>query len=409
MIGETAINFLWRAIQILLKHGVVFFVFVLAAKSMSLTDFGIFSYLMSVIVVLVALGDFGISNATAKYVADESFRDYKQVNSICFNGLLVVLGATCIILLTALIGVFFFLDHDLFVYFLYLIPLIILIPMTSVFDGVYRGMKMFKQLALISMASSLPALVLSVYLVTNFGLIGACISQVILFLSLLVVFFIHYGYLDLNLDTVIAKKIISYATLLGIGALGFFLFSKMSTIVLGHYGFFEVVAIYELLDKFFLIALVPFTILGQVIGPTIGQIKDRDKLVKNLQKFSLLFLLSALVATIVIALSLPLVFQHFFPSYFTEDFFSIFLPILLTYMIYFFSSPLTQAFIMYTGHARIPAYLNIFLVFLNALFIILLLPAFSYIGVLYSVLLTNFVGIVALFVLYYRQIKLYEM
>src|SRR3989344_2031084 len=142
---ETINNFIWRSLQVFGKQGIIFLIFILCAKLLIPYDFGIYNYVLAIIFFLIIFGDFGISTATSKYVAEYNLTDKEKLKGVLFNSGIVILGLTIIItVLTLIIGPFYL--KDKYLYVLYLLPLVFLAPMTSLYDGIYRGLKKFKQL-----------------------------------------------------------------------------------------------------------------------------------------------------------------------------------------------------------------------------------------------------------------------
>jgi len=145
---ETIHNFIWRSLQVFGKQGITFLIFILCAKLLSPYEFGIYNYVLAIIFFLIIFGDFGISTATSKYVAEYNVTDKKKLKSVLFNSGIIILGLTLLItLITITIGPWYL--KEKYVYVLYLLPLIFLAPMTSLYDGIYRGLKRFKSLAII--------------------------------------------------------------------------------------------------------------------------------------------------------------------------------------------------------------------------------------------------------------------
>src|SRR3989344_7857431 len=146
---ETIHNFTWRSLQTFGKQGLIFVIFILAAKLLVPYDFGIYNYVLAIVFFLIMFGDFGISTATSKYVAEYNLTDKEKLKAVLFNSGIIILAITVLItVLTLIIGPFYL--KDKYLYVLYLLPLVFLAPMTSLYDGIYRGLKKFKQLAIIS-------------------------------------------------------------------------------------------------------------------------------------------------------------------------------------------------------------------------------------------------------------------
>ena len=154
---ETILNVFWRSLQLVVKDGVSFVIFILVAKLLSPYEFGVYNYVLAVIFFLILFGDFGISVAASKYVAEYQATNPEKLKYVLFNAGLVILALTLLVSAgTLLLGPYFLKDRYLYV--LYILPMIFLAPMTSLYDGIYRGLKKFRQLALLSTGVSLISL-----------------------------------------------------------------------------------------------------------------------------------------------------------------------------------------------------------------------------------------------------------
>jgi hypothetical protein len=67
--------------------------------------FGIYNYALAIIFFLIMFGDFGISTATSKYVAEYNATNKNKLKAVLFNSGIIILGLTIIItILTLIIG-----------------------------------------------------------------------------------------------------------------------------------------------------------------------------------------------------------------------------------------------------------------------------------------------------------------
>src|SRR3989344_818397 len=404
---ETIHNFIWRALQVFGKQGITFLIFILCAKLLVPYDFGIYNYALAIICFLIMFGDFGISTATSKYVAEYNLKDKKKLKSVLFNTGIIVLGLTLIItILTLIIGPFYL--KDKYAYILYLLPLIFLAPMTSLYDGIYRGLKKFKQLAIISTVIGFISIFFVYLLINQYGLIGALVSQNIFYLILLIGLGLGYRDFNFKFNKQVIKEIGSYSFNFGIAVVGYYLFSRLDILILGHYGYINEIAVYELLNKIFLVLLVPFAILGQVIAPNYTVLYAERKYGLIHRKFKIykkyLIIISSLF-TLFLFWAIPKIINLFFIEYSTTSFLLIFYPTLLIYSVNFFNSPINAGMIVATGHARFMAHLNIFIAITNVFISLLLLQFMGFIGVIYATLIMNLVGTVILQFYYHNKIK----
>lgn len=173
------------------KHGITFVIIILSARLLTPYEFGIYNYCLAVVIFLTIFGDFGISTATSKFVAEYSSTDEKKNEKLIFNSLCIIILITLLVILTALFfGRYYF--NEKFIYIIYTLPLILLIPINSLYDGVYRGLKKFKHLAIISTCVGLFTLCSIYYLVLYFGVKGAILSQIIYNFLMFIALFLSY-------------------------------------------------------------------------------------------------------------------------------------------------------------------------------------------------------------------------
>jgi len=91
---ETINNFTWRALQIFGKSGITFLIFIICAKLLGPYTFGIYNYILAIVFFLVMFGDFGISTATSKYIAEYNVTDKEKLKSVLFSSGVLILGLT---------------------------------------------------------------------------------------------------------------------------------------------------------------------------------------------------------------------------------------------------------------------------------------------------------------------------
>ena len=180
---ETIVNLFWRGLQLTVKDGVSFVIFLIAAKLLDPFEFGIYNYLLAVVFFLILFGDFGISVAASKYVAEYHAIDPTKVKYVLFNAGLVILAMTILATAATLLGGPCYLQEK-YRSALFVLPVVFLAPITSLYDGIYRGLKRFRQLALLSTGVSVTSLGFIYALIREYGLTGALISQNLFYLFL---------------------------------------------------------------------------------------------------------------------------------------------------------------------------------------------------------------------------------
>lgn len=404
---ETIHNFFWRALQIFGKQGIIFLIFILCAKLLIPYDFGIYNYVLAIVFFLIMFADFGISTATSKYVAEYNITDKGKLKSVLFNSGIIILGLTLIIsLITIFFGKFYFGDN--YIYVLYLLPLIFLIPITSLYDGIYRGLKKFKQLSIISVLVGLFSLSFVYILIKQYGLIGALISQNLFYFILFLALAFGYREFHFKLNKSVMKEIGNYAFIYGIAVFGYYLFSRIDILILGHFGYIKEIAIYELINKIFMVLLVPFAIIGQVVAPNFTRdfaLKKYKKIYSKLKKYTIIFLIIAILMGLIMYFVMPQLIKLFFQNYYTHLFYQIFPISLIIFMIHISASAIDHGIIIPTGYAKLMSWFYAILGIVNIFLSLILLTIFGFMGIIYATLISMILMVIGLRTLYFLKIK----
>ncbi len=406
---ETIHNFIWRSLQIFGKQGITFLIFIVCAKLLTPYDFGIYNYILAIVFFLIMFGDFGISTATSRYVAEYNVANKEKLKSVLFSSGALIFGLTVVVTgLTLIIGPWYL--RDKYIYILYLLPLVFLAPITSLYDGVYRGLKKFKQLAIISSIIGLFSLSFVYFLIKNYGLTGALISQNLFYFLLFLALALGYREFDIKINKEVIKEIGKYSLIVGFGLLGLYLYTRVDLIFLGAFGFIEEVGLYEFINRFISITMILPLIFATVIAPNITKLHVTRNYVKLKQLFKKILIISSLFGILVVIIFIfigPLISSFFF----TEDDLNnlhkmlyILLPVLFTQSI---TSITPVAFAVSTGNADISTKVLILFGILNCLLNYIFIINFGYIGILYSTLVCKIsADFIFTYLLYKRLCKL---
>jgi O-antigen/teichoic acid export membrane protein len=402
---ETIHNFIWRCLQLVGKQGIITLIFILCARLLTPYDFGIYNYALAIIFFLITFGDFGISAATSKYVAEYHGSNKDKLKAVPFNSAIIILGLTLIIaILTILIGPWYL--KEKYGYVLWLLPLMFIAPMTSLYDGIYRGLKKFKLLAIISLIVGTFSLSFVYILIKNYGLTGALIAQdlfyLILFLSL------GFGYREFHFkwNWGVIREVGRYSIIVGLVNAGFFLYTTMNSIILGKFGYIAEVGYYELINKVFLFLTLPFSIIGQVIAPDITNLASKNDFSQIQNKFKKTFfilLLLGILFSILLYLFLPLVLRTYLSKYSTPEFNVMFNIMLFTLPFTIVSGTMSQGFTIAAGKAKY-GLLTIPFGVLNLILGVILINLIGFIGVIISFLISSTISRGWGFFLVYRGI-----
>ncbi|MDD2578177.1 MAG: oligosaccharide flippase family protein [Candidatus Dojkabacteria bacterium] len=399
--------FLWRLTQVLFKQGTTAIMFFIATYFLTKQDMGVYAYVSSMLLLLALFTDFGISTSTSRYVALYNSEDKEKVKRIFFNVSLVILVATVVVLV-----IFIFLKDILSVqypdYLLLTLPMIFIYPMTSLMDGIYRGLKEFKKLALFTILNSVVGIGGAYLLVTNFGLNGTVVAPLLYFSSYLIILLIAYRGYQFVLDRKIVKDVTTYAMYFGIAALGHYLFSKMNVLILGSQNLLEEVAVYELLNKINTELLLPFIVLGQILAPNIVEDFSKKRF-ENIQKqFRKNLVLTLLAAIIFLPLSIlitSVAVNLFFPIYSGEILQSLLLPVALTFSTAVPVVVINTGMITSTGHGKLMAIQNIITGIVNVLLNLFIIKSHGYIAVVWVTFAVQLISNTILYLIYSSKLK----
>ncbi len=402
---ETIQNFGWRALQIGTKQGVTFLIFFMSAYFLSPKSFGMFSYLMALVGLFIIFCDFGISPATSKYVAEYKAKNSKKLNRILFSSSVAVVSlATLVSLFIIIFGKFIFKEYLLLLYF---IPYLFLFPLTSVLDGVYRGLKDFKRLSIITLVVGPIPLIASYFLIKNYLLIGVIISQNLLFLLLLVPLFMLRTESEFKLDKDVLRRIWKYGLVIGLGEIGFFLYSNIDILILKQFGFIVEIGYYQIANKVFALVLLPFVILGQIIAPNITALSSNNKweiIRKKYIKHLLIFFVVGVILAVLLYFLYPFILKTFLTKYSVKSSITIFNWLLLTFPFYVLARVLSNGYIISSGNAKYSLFMIPFGV-LNIILDYLFIYLFGFIGVVYSTIICMTLNRITILSLMYLKIK----
>ena len=403
-------NFIWRIIQTAGKQGTSFILFMIATALISKQDMGIYNYVFSALSLLSLFADFGISTATSKYVAQYNVQDKKKLPKVLFNTSIVVIAISILVTtVTVIFGESWFKEY--FPYLVYILPLVFFSPITSLYDGIYRGLKQFKLLSLLSLLTGGISLIASYILINKYGLVGALLAQDFFYILYAVILTLFYktGW-TLKIDKKVMKDICSYSVAFGIASLGYYLFSKVNVLIMGSYGLVEEIATYELLNKAFTLYILPFSILGQVLAP---YITERFALKKYKEVRSLYFRLGGVllalipVFTLVTIIGTKYAIKLIFPAYDTDILVLLLLPVTLTYAKHVFGAPMNSGMIVATGDAGIMTLQNIISGIVNVGLSYWAIAKYGVVGLIWVTFIVQMASTVILHLVYLKKLKKY--
>ena len=400
-------SFLWRLTQILFKQGTTAVMFFIATYLLTKEDMGIYVYVSSVLLLLALLTDFGISTSTSRYVTLYNNQGKQKIQKVFFNSALVIFLVSLLVISSIILF-----RNTLFPqysnYLIYALPMVLIYPMTSLMDGIYRGLKKFKKLGILTILNSPVGILASYLLVTNFGIVGAIIAPLTYFTSYLIILLISYRGYQFKLDKKILKDITTYAIYFGIAALGHYLFSKVNILIMGGQNLLEEIAVYELLNKINTELLLPFIVMGHVLAPTVVEDFSKKRF-KNIQnQFKKILLYTLLFGIIFIPLSLVIstgIINLLFPIYSGNILQSIIIPVTLTFAIVIPVVVINAGMITSTGHAKLMAIQNIISGAINVILNIIVVRRYGYVAVVWVTFTVQLISNIVLYIVYSSKLR----
>jgi PST family polysaccharide transporter len=404
---ETILNVFWRGLQLAVKDGISFVIFILAAKFLNPYDFGVYNYVLAVIFFLILFGDFGISVAASKYVTEYQTTNPEKLKYVLFNSGLVILALTILVTVgTLLLGPSFL--KDKYLYVLYILPMIFFAPMTSLYDGIYRGLKKFRQLALLSTGVSILSLGFIYWLIRKYGLTGALLAQNLFYLALFLTLALGYRDFRFKLNRGILKSVSFYAFTIGITHVSAFIYYRVDILVLGYFNLIVEIGYYEIVLKVLMLIQLPFLVFAQVQAPNMVTSYCREGSVVILQKMRLYILHSAIISlllVILVGLVMPFILKRFLPEYYLPNVLWILYISLFFFIFQNVANLVGNTFIISTGHAKLNM-INIIVFGILGLFLdILFVRYFGYMGIAYAKLIVMISGSLSLIIIYRHALK----
>ncbi len=406
--AETLKNFFWRLFQIGSKHGVAFLIFFISATFLLEEQFGHLVYCLAVASLLVLFCDFGLGNAAAIYIAKFKVRGEEAKVARLFSSVaLVVVGISTLFSLGLYVAGTVFFPEDLR-YLMLLVPYLYFMPLTSLLDGVYRGLMEFRLLSLISGLVGFTSLVAAYFLVKTYGLEGAIMSHNLLYGLSFLLLTLFLPEKRLAFDWEIVKKVFRYGVTIGVISIMYYIYTKADLIVLKYFGYIAEIGYYEVLNQIFMLLLVPFIIFGQVLGPAITRVyvkKQYGEVKRNLERIVLVIIPVALTLTAALYFILPFVINLFFSKYFNETTLLMLKVLLLILPLKMLSTIVNFAHTVPTENAHFSMWTMIPAAILNIVLDIVFIREFGFIGVVYATVISHTLAMVSFMTLYYMKLR----
>ncbi len=401
---ELINNFFWRALQIISKQGTILLIFFISAICLSREDFGLFNYLIAIVSLLMIFCDFGLSSSVSKYSTEHGKENDDKAFTLLNSSILTTLG------LASFVCAFILFFGERITgsnFLLYFIPYIFLYPITSIFDGYYRGAKKFKKISIITLFAGLFSVLVSFVLISKYHLLGAIISQSSFFALLFIFFFISKERGGRIFDKKIAFETLRYGIVIGVINILFFLYTKVDIIFLKHFGFIVEIGRYEIVNKVFAMMLTPFIIIGQVMAPNMTRLYSNgeyEKIKRKFWKYVLFFSTISILISVFIYFLFPVFLKMFLIDYFDNDTMYMFKILLLLFPLNVVAAIINHAHTIPTGNAKFSMWTMIPAGIANVFLDFLLIKKYGFIGVIYSTMFCYIFATISFMILYYLKI-----
>jgi len=384
-------DFVWRALQTVSRQAVLTILLFFSARLLLPDEFGLLSYYLAALSLIVIFCNFGFSTATTRFVAefddaDNNKRDQVLVSSIIF----IVFTVSLASLLLFMYGSSLFnVDTRLIVVF---IPYLYLVPISNIIDGYFRGVRLFKQLFSATLAGGIVSLILGIYLISRFSLFGAVVAQSVVYLSVTLFLLPAFRHITISFNIEVIKKVLRYSIVLGLVNLSYFLYSRVDVFVLKHFGYIVEIGHYEILNRTFQLVLMPSILFGQVIAPNVSKLMASQKIVTVKSKY-IKYMQFMLLTGVIIACGLllvgPVTVKVLLPQYATDQFLLIGLILLFLFPIKWWSAVMTNGFIIPAGYARVSLLVTLIAGIVNVLLDYFAVLQFGFIGVFIVTLIVH--------------------
>lgn len=349
-------DFLWRSVQIWAKEGSVFALFLLAVFLLSPENFGLYSYVSGFAYLFVLLGDFGVSATVAKMSAEAREEGKEELGRVFWSGLAATLAFT-LVALVALWGIAEFFLGEYAYLALYTVPAVILSPFASLFDGYHRGLQEFKRLSIVSAVAAVSFILASLYLIPIYDLKGALIAQTAYFAAFILAAIVLPRMAVCRIEYSHIRTVLKYSLIVGIGTIGYYFYAKVGSVVLGRAGYILEAGQYELAARFLGIAVIAFSVFGQVLGPKLVALRsDRTKLWEAVRTYRKRAAALALLASIALSALIAGGVWLFLPAYWTTTFITVLLVLAATLPFDLWAVIQRQGILVPLGYARAMTY-----------------------------------------------------
>jgi O-antigen/teichoic acid export membrane protein len=370
-------------------------------------EFGVYNYVFAIASLIISFGDFGVSTAASKWTAWYNVKEKVKVDLVPFNAGIVALFVT--VTVTSILAVFVrVFPAEKNTYIPWIFPFVIFVPVTSIFDGFYRGLKKFKLLSIINLSVGVLGLIILYSLISKIGVIGAILGQNVFYLMLFVVLLAKSKKLKFNFDSTIIKDLSKDFFFIGFATFGYFLYTRVDVLILAQFNYIEEIAYYEVVIRTFMFFALPFSVIGQITAPDIAALAAKghtELILIKLKKYFFIVIICSLLLTMIFLYISPLIIKKYLPVYYAPAMVTAISILSFLLISKIWGVVVSQGFLVGAGYSKILAIFTIGGGFLNIIMDYILITIMGFKGVFVSTLFVHTIAIFCSTMCFYILLK----
>ncbi|MBN2396204.1 MAG: oligosaccharide flippase family protein [Candidatus Atribacteria bacterium] len=400
---EFLFNYFWRIVQFVCKSIVPLFINFYSAKVLLPQAYSEIVVYLTYLSIVNLFSNFGLSSSALRYTAEDSVNGNANVGHIFSS-------VSLFALFVSIVGTFLF--YGLTNYSIEIIVIsfvyVLLNPLVSILDGIFLGLKRIKVVGVISLVVSIFSILIFYYLIKEFKVIGVLISYSVYYTFIFVFYLYFRPFKFKGFSIAIAKNVIGYALVVGVGSIAFFLYTRVDILFLDFFGYDVEISQYELITRIFEVCIMPIVLVAQVASVYFIKLKQNRGLeyVYFLYRRLLVgLLLVGILFSFLLYYGATFFITYFYPEYSTQQFDLILLILSLIIPLKLVGVFMTTAIITPLGFAKIISLTTLFFGILNVVLDYLGIQVFGFIAVFWVTLLVHSLNIVLQQVLFFIKIR----
>ncbi len=401
-------NFFWRSSQTLLKSVLSISILLISLSYLTSVEYGIITYISSIMMLFIIVCDFGISASASKYTAEYSALQSDNEKKVFGSAsVIIIILATISSLFIIIFGSKLF--HNYYKYILVLIPNLYITPFISLLDGIYRGKKKFKDLFFRNIYACGFAIGISFILIMKYKLFGAVLSVAAIQFIYLIGLLFSAPISTRGFNSDVMRKIAKYAMYIGIANVSYFMYTRIDILIMEKFGYMVEIGYYGIIDNIFNFILMPSIILGQTIAPDASRwssMKEYNKLREKFRLSAIYGLPLSIVTAILIYIFFIVILNQWGSKYNDESFIQILKILSFLLPLKIWGSFTANAFITPSGYAKILSVLTFLGGLSNIILDLVLIKYYGFVGVFLATLIVHSICISLSNFIYFKKLNI---